>query len=104
MHYRHLYHMTISGPDWHGSSKKNVVMNGTKMGSGTSSKYVSGALELARQLTLLADEGELVCEDDGCAVLYGVVRDCAYKIRRRAEQERDMQKARGIWKRTRKLS
>jgi len=36
-------------------------------------------------------------EDDGCRVLYGIVRDCAYKIRAQAECEREAHKIRGIW-------
>jgi hypothetical protein len=54
-------------------------------------------LEYARRLIILADEGEADARDDGCAVLYGVVRDCAYRIRSQAERERDAHKARGRW-------
>jgi len=60
-------------------------------------RHIAQALELARHLTVLADEGEVSCKDDGCAVLYGVIRDCAYSIRSRAEQERDIHRALGIW-------
>jgi hypothetical protein len=53
--------------------------------------YISEALELARKLTILADEGEAAATcDDGCAVLFGIIRDCAYKIRKRAEHERSV--------------
>jgi hypothetical protein len=55
------------------------------------------ALESARRLTVLADSGEVCCRDDGCAVLFGVIRDCAYKIRERAESERDVHKQTGSW-------
>jgi len=55
------------------------------------------ALEMARRLTLLADKGDVESQDDGCAVLYGVVRDCAYKIRGRAEREREVHRTLGIW-------
>ena len=48
-------------------------------------------------MLILADMGDLDSEDDGCRVLYGVVRDCAYKIRAQAERERDAHKIRGIW-------
>lgn len=50
--------------------------------------HIQRSLELARELTVLADEGEAAMEDDSCAVLYGVIRDCAYKIRGMAEKER----------------
>jgi hypothetical protein len=39
------------------------------------------ALSLAEQLMALADAGDEAREDIGCGVLYGTVRDCAYKIR-----------------------
>jgi hypothetical protein len=56
------------------------------------------ALRLAKALSDLADEGEaLEVSDDGCAVMCGVIRDCAYKIRRRAEQEREDHRMRGVW-------
>lgn len=60
-------------------------------------QYIRKALACARELIILADEGEAHCQDNGCAVLYGVVRDCAYKIRAEAERERDVHKARGLW-------
>ena len=59
--------------------------------------FVRQALDYARELIILADEGEAQCNDDGCAVLYGVVRDCAYKIRAEAEREKEAHKARGSW-------
>lgn len=54
-------------------------------------------LEFARQLIILADEGEAHSRDDGCVVLYGVVRDCAYKMRSEANRERAAHKAAGRW-------
>ena len=60
-------------------------------------RHILRALELARQLTILADEGEVAAHDDSCMVLYGVARDCAYKIRRLAERERQAHAARGLW-------
>lgn len=61
-------------------------------------EYIRRALTLARELTVLADEGETDGVDDGCAVMCGVIRDCAYKIRGRAEQERDVHRSKGVWK------
>ena len=63
----------------------------------TSNNHICRALKLARELTILADEGEASCTDDGCIVLFSVVRDCAYKIRGRAERERDVHKLMGEW-------
>jgi len=33
----------------------------------------------------LSDKGDAAREDDGCGILYGVVRDSAYKIKKLAE-------------------
>ena len=44
-------------------------------------------LTLARKLDSLADVGDLRQEDVGCAILFGTMRDCAYKIRALAEAE-----------------
>jgi hypothetical protein len=55
------------------------------------------ALRFGRELTLLADEADLCREDDGCGVLAGVLRDCAYEIRAQAERERDAHRRQGVW-------
>ena len=60
-------------------------------------EHIAEVLEMSRQLLVLADMGDLDSEDDGCRVLYGIVRDCAYKIRAQAEREREVHKIRGIW-------
>mgnify|MGYP001593183741 CR=1 FL=1 len=60
-------------------------------------RHIREALDIARKLTILADEGESESQDDGCSVLFGVIRDCAYKIRGRAERERDVHKLLGVW-------
>ncbi len=60
-------------------------------------EHIREALELARQLIVLADEGDLDSEDDGCRVLYGVVRDCAYTIRAQASREREVHRSAGEW-------
>jgi len=65
--------------------------------SRTPNQNIKEALEASRILTILADEGESASRDDGCVVLYGIIRDCAYKIRGRAERERDVHKVLGIW-------
>lgn len=54
-------------------------------------------LKMTRDMSALADVGEAESEDAGCAVLFGIVRDCAYRIRGRAEQERDAHRSMGLW-------
>ncbi len=60
-------------------------------------QHLRQALGLARRLNVLADRGEACCQDDGCGVLYGVIRDCAYKIRGMAEREREAHMRVGKW-------
>ncbi len=50
-------------------------------------KHLKEALDLARSLIILADDGERDSEDDSCSLLYGIVRDCAYRIKKDAECE-----------------
>ena len=44
-------------------------------------------LELAERMLRLADEGDAVRDDPGCGVLYGMLRDSAYKLQKLAEAE-----------------
>jgi hypothetical protein len=45
------------------------------------------SLELSERMLDLAERGVEGCQDDGCLVVYGIMRDCAYKIRTSAERE-----------------
>ena len=45
------------------------------------------AIDLSGRMINLADRGVEGCQDDGCLVVYGILRDCAYKIRTSAEKE-----------------
>ena len=51
------------------------------------------------QMVELADEGDMVREDAGCGVLFGVMRDSAFKIQRLAEEERESHMRKGWWRR-----
>ena len=52
-------------------------------------EMIRKTIELADRMSEIADQGDAVREDAGCGVLYGVVRDSAYKIRKLAEEELD---------------
>lgn len=52
-----------------------------------SEKFLHESLELAARMLELADRGIAACQDDGCLVVYGIMRDCAYSIRAGAEKE-----------------
>jgi hypothetical protein len=49
---------------------------------------LTAAMKLAERMLKLAEKGMLNCEDDSCLMVYGVIRDCGYKIRRTVEQEK----------------
>jgi hypothetical protein len=57
-------------------------------------------LELVERMIEVADEGDIVREDAGCGVLYGVLRDSAYKIKKLAEEEKEKHMKKGWWSRT----
>ena len=45
-------------------------------------KDVIKAIELSEGMLRIADRGMKTCEKDDCIVLYGAIRDCAYRIKR----------------------
>ena len=55
-------------------------------------------LEMAEGMLALADAGDAVREDVGCGVLYGVLRDSAYKLQRLAAAEQEAHLRRGATK------
>ena len=60
-----------------------------------SNKYILKALKIANDLIDLANNEEVLGNDNVCGVLLGVMRDCAYKIRRQVERECQGRKAKG---------
>jgi hypothetical protein len=50
--------------------------------------HVAEALRLSAELLELADEQREGCDHDGCLLLDGMMRDCAWKIRQAALQWR----------------
>lgn len=54
-------------------------------------------LHLVEEMIALADQGDVDREDVGCGVLYGVLRDTAYKLKRMAEEEKRSHQEKGWW-------
>ncbi len=50
-------------------------------------KNLKKVVALCYEMLELADHGDKFRVDDGCGVVYGALRDVAYKIRRLAEKE-----------------
>ena len=52
---------------------------------------------LTNDMVALADDGDRSRQDASCGILYGILRDTAYRLRKLAEQECDEHKKAGIW-------
>ena len=59
---------------------------------------IKNTLKLANKMICLAEEGNVDIEDNGCGILYGVLLDSAYKIRKIAEVEKEAHIKKGWWK------
>ena len=59
---------------------------------------IKKTLQLTHAMIDLANKGDDEREDTGCGILYGVVRDSAYKIKKLAEKERQDHLSKGWWK------
>lgn len=60
-------------------------------------RHILKTMELAEEMIRLADRGEADREDNGCGILYGVLRDSAYKLKRLAEEEKRRHIRKGWW-------
>ena len=61
-------------------------------------KSIKMTLGLVEDMLELADEGDAGREDSGCGILYGVLRDAAFKIKKLAEFEKNAHIQKGWWK------
>jgi hypothetical protein len=59
---------------------------------------IEETLALSETMLALSDKGDAVREDDGCGIIYGVVRDSAYEIKQLAETEKETHIKKGWWK------
>lgn len=59
---------------------------------------IKKTLMLVKDMLLLADEGDAVREDTNCGILYSVLRDSAYKLKKLAEMEQEAHIQKGWWK------
>lgn len=58
---------------------------------------IKKTLNLVDEMIRVADKGDIEREDNGCGILYGVLRDSAYKVKKLAEQEKEKHMAKGWW-------
>jgi hypothetical protein len=59
--------------------------------------HIISTLQLTEKMLHLADQGEIDREDNGCGILFGVLRDSAYKLRQLAETEKQNHIRKGWW-------
>jgi osmotically-inducible protein OsmY len=50
---------------------------------------IRSILEMADKMIVISNQGFLSCQDDGCLLLNGMVRECAYRLRDAAKRERE---------------
>jgi hypothetical protein len=48
---------------------------------------IRSVLEMAERMIVISEQGFGFCDDDGCLLLNGLIRECAYRIRDAAEDE-----------------
>ncbi|MBT8368492.1 MAG: hypothetical protein KJP23_27685 [Deltaproteobacteria bacterium] len=59
--------------------------------------YIVKTLKLVDEMIYLADRGDVDREDNGCGILFGVLRDSAFKLKKLAEEEKLNHIRKGWW-------
>ena len=52
---------------------------------------------MIREMLALADEGDQARDDDSCGIIYGVLRDAAYRLRSLVDAECEQHERAGKW-------
>ena len=78
-------------------SDTTYTPNGDLVSAKPCDQNIKKTLVLADQMIELANIGDADREDVGCGILYGILRDAAYKIKKLAEDERDKHQKKGWW-------
>ena len=50
-------------------------------------KLISEAMKLTDTMLSISEHGAESCDDDSCRLIFGVIRDCGYRIRKTVEEE-----------------
>lgn len=59
--------------------------------------HIINTLKLVDEMISLADQGDADREDNGCGILYGILRDSAFKLQKLAEEEKLNHIRKGWW-------
>ena len=54
-------------------------------------------IQMTRDMLALSDEGDRDRNDDTCGIVYGILRDTGYRLRKLAEEECEKHKEKGKW-------
>jgi hypothetical protein len=54
-------------------------------------------LRLTQEMLALSDEGDRDRNDSSCGILYGILRDAGYRLRKLAEEECEKHRHLGKW-------
>ncbi len=60
-------------------------------------EHIKATFDIVQQMINLADRGDGDREDVGCGILYGTIRDAAFKIQKLAEAEMQAHMKKGWW-------
>jgi hypothetical protein len=63
----------------------------------TFNENLKRTVRLTREMLALADEGDRDRDDDSCGIVYGILRDAAYRLRKLAEEECEKHRNLGKW-------
>ena len=61
--------------------------------------HIINTLKMVDEMICLADRGDADREDNGCGILFGVLRDSAFKLKKLAEEEKQNHIDKGWWPR-----
>jgi hypothetical protein len=79
------------------SCLQNQPETGERMRVKPCNLHIINTLKLVDEMIDLADRGDADREDNGCGILYGVLRDSAFKLKKLAEEERQNHIRKGWW-------
>jgi hypothetical protein len=54
-------------------------------------------LQMTRDMLALSDEGDRDRNDDACGIIFGILRDTGYRLRKLAEEECEKHREKGKW-------
>ena len=60
-------------------------------------RNIKATFALIKQMLDLAEKGDAEREDNGCGIMFGVMRDSAYKLLQLAEKEKNAHIRKGWW-------